>query len=97
MSARPPECCGMCPPIMGGGYDCTCTVNPNCPNLLRAIARAHVYHECHESVTRKGELEPCDKPAVAVRLDGMGGAYPVCKHHARGDMATLTDIREALR
>lgn len=28
---RPPECCGVCPPIVGGGYDCTCKGNPRCP------------------------------------------------------------------
>ena len=27
---RPDGCCGTCPPILGGGYDCTCTDNPRC-------------------------------------------------------------------
>ena len=27
---RPDECCGVCPPILGGGYDCTCKDNPRC-------------------------------------------------------------------
>lgn len=27
---RPVECCGKCPPILGGGYDCTCEGNPRC-------------------------------------------------------------------
>lgn len=27
---RPEGCCGVCPPIVGGGYDCTCQDNPNC-------------------------------------------------------------------
>lgn len=27
---RPEHCCGKCPPIVGGGYDCTCEGNPNC-------------------------------------------------------------------
>lgn len=27
---RPGECCGVCPPIVGGGYDCTCAGNPRC-------------------------------------------------------------------
>ena len=31
MSApRPTYCCGKCPPIVGGGYDCTCLDNPRC-------------------------------------------------------------------
>lgn len=28
---RPPDCCGVCPPIVGG-YDCTCAGNLRCPN-----------------------------------------------------------------
>ena len=27
---RPAGCCGTCPPILGGGYDCTCADNPRC-------------------------------------------------------------------
>lgn len=27
---RPEGCCGACPPIVGGGYDCTCKGNPRC-------------------------------------------------------------------
>jgi hypothetical protein len=27
---RPAGCCGKCPPIAGGGYDCTCEGNPRC-------------------------------------------------------------------
>lgn len=27
---RPDGCCGTCPPILGGGYDCTCADNPRC-------------------------------------------------------------------
>ena len=28
---RPYYCCGACPPIKRGGYDCTCRGNPRCP------------------------------------------------------------------
>lgn len=31
---RPPECCGKCPPILGGGYDCTCAGNPRCQQRI---------------------------------------------------------------
>lgn len=31
MAERPTGCCGVCPPIVGGGYDCTCAGNPRCP------------------------------------------------------------------
>lgn len=27
---RPLVCCGKCPPIKGGGIDCTCDGNPRC-------------------------------------------------------------------
>ncbi len=27
---RPDACCGVCPGIVGGGYDCTCENNPRC-------------------------------------------------------------------
>lgn len=32
ITERPPECCGACPPLKRGGYDCTCKNNPRCPN-----------------------------------------------------------------
>ena len=32
---RPPGCCGACPPLARGGYDCTCPGNPRCPNTRR--------------------------------------------------------------
>ncbi|MCW2165383.1 hypothetical protein B0I12_002538 [Microbacterium hydrothermale] len=35
---------------------------------------------CHYGVTRKGQYQPCDVPAVGERM-GEGGAYPVCKRH----------------
>lgn len=39
--------------------------------------------ECHEGVTRDDLFEPCDRAAVAYRLDPEEGTpYPVChKHH----------------
>ncbi|WNM74237.1 hypothetical protein SEA_PARASELENE_62 [Mycobacterium Phage Paraselene] len=30
---RPDGCCGVCPGIVGGGYDCTCAGNPRCPRF----------------------------------------------------------------
>jgi len=29
--SRADYCCGKCPPIEGGGYDCTCLYVKNCP------------------------------------------------------------------
>lgn len=36
---RPVECCGACPEIFGGGYDCTCKGNPRClgPDATRKM------------------------------------------------------------
>jgi len=31
---RPSTCCGACPRILNGGYDCTCEHNPRCPNYI---------------------------------------------------------------
>lgn len=30
VNVRPEYCCGKCPAIVGGGYDCTCKDNPRC-------------------------------------------------------------------
>jgi hypothetical protein len=48
-------------------------------------------NECHEEVSRKGWLVPCDKPAVAIRIHE-GSGYPVCKYHTRGNMLTLREM-----
>jgi len=64
------------------------------------IAAAMDWDECHEAVTRAGEEQPCNKPAVALRRDPQeGNPYPVCGHHARANdphMLTLADLRTAL-
>lgn len=46
---------------------------------------------CCEEVTRRGELQPCDKTAVAVRRDA-DGDYPVCAYHSRGSMVPLSEL-----
>lgn len=49
--------------------------------------------QCHEEVTRRGEVEPCEKTAVALRVDPQEGEpYPVCARHARAPMVPLVDI-----
>jgi len=35
MSERPVYCCGKCPEIVGGGFDCTCRENPRCETWNR--------------------------------------------------------------
>ena len=39
---------------------------------------------CHAAVTRRDEMEPCDKPAVTLRNDDPESdrPYPVCRRHA---------------
>ena len=58
------------------------------------------WERCHEAVTRGGEEQPCEKPAVALRRDPEeGNRYPVCGYHTRANdplMVTLTDLRAAL-
>lgn len=34
---RPEECCGVCPPIVSGGYDCTCKGNPRCRGVVKSL------------------------------------------------------------
>ena len=71
-------------------------------NIIRALSGWRV--GCHEAVTREGELEPCAKPAVAIRKvepelgDGYAEPYPVCAHHTRvGQCVGLGEIVYALR
>ena len=49
--------------------------------------------QCHEEVTHRGEVEPCEETAVALRVDPQEGEpYPVCARHARAPMVPLVDI-----
>lgn len=49
---------------------------------------------CEEGVTRDGEFQPCEKPAVAWRRDPeTRQPYPVCKRHTRGNVLTLDHMR----
>ena len=53
--------------------------------------------ECVEGVTRRDEYQPCNLPAVAVRIDPEEGEpYPVCKRHVRGEMVALADLPAVL-
>ncbi len=49
------------------------------------------WDRCHEAVSRKGESQPCDLTAVALRLDPEDHRpYPVCVRHTRKPMLPLT-------
>lgn len=61
------------------------------------IAYAARQRECHEEVSRRGELQPCGRPSVAVRIDSRFNLpYPVCKSHTRGQMVPLASVAEAV-
>ena len=48
---------------------------------------------CDEGVTRQGEFQPCEKVAVAIRIDPEDdGYYPVCAYHSRAPMLPLADL-----
>ena len=64
--------------------------------LARVAACVRHGRECHEGVTRKGELQPCSKPAVALRDSHETDTYyPVCAYHARGFCIPLVDPDDA--
>ena len=51
---------------------------------------------CNEAVIRKGELEPCDNYAIAMRYDRDNhDIYPVCVKHCYGDMIPLNELKAA--
>lgn len=64
--------------------------------IARAGVRATVVPEqvdlCDEEVVRRGEVQPCEKPAVALRLDLRGDTYPVCPRHTRRPMVPLSEV-----
>ena len=64
--------------------------------ILRVEACLRQGVECHEGITRKGELQPCGRPAVALRNWVEGDTYyPVCPTHARGFCIPLVAPEDA--
>jgi hypothetical protein len=64
------------------------------------LRRIMAYGKCHEGVSRNGNYEPCDKTAVAVRVDDPDedeDFYPVCIRHTRTHdlMVPLARLAEA--
>ncbi|MEN3123255.1 hypothetical protein [Janibacter sp. LM] len=57
---RPATCCGKCPPIAGGGYDCTCEGNPRC----KCLSVRPGYQDCI-----------CTKPRGHDGDHGYGGVF----------------------
>lgn len=60
--------------------------------------------KCCAEVSRNGQSQPCDKPAVAVAHGdtdgwrcGSDSWWPVCPHHTRGRrMVLLADLIDSL-
>lgn len=52
--------------------------------------------KCEEEVSRKGEAQPCDKQAVAVR-NHEEGPYPVCGYHTRFACLSLAEVLRIAR
>lgn len=88
-----PESCDLCGRTYANaeGYD-----EHSCISTEDA-AHAARQSECHEEVSRRGELQPCDLPSVAVRIDSQFNLpYPVCKRHVRGHMVPLVTVAESV-
>lgn len=67
---RPAGCCGKCPPIAGGGYDCTCEDNPRCtaqpkPTAAEVVA-AHINCQWRGGLSLDcgSELPPPSSPDI---------------------------------
>lgn len=52
---RPDTCCGKCPPIVGGGYDCTCEGNPKC--RCGSVRFGYPDHICTKATGHAGPHE----------------------------------------
>jgi len=51
-------------------------------------------NECYEEVIRLGHVQPCWKPAVALR-NHPEGPYPVCAYHSCREMVPLAVVVRA--
>ena len=75
------------------GQKITVTVRPGREYLPPKPVGGGDGQECHEEVSRRGELQPCEKVAVALRKDPTFGIeYPVCAFHTRADMVALAVV-----
>lgn len=56
---------------------------------------------CCAEVTRRGNVEPCDKPAIAVAVSTEAydpSWWPVCRKHLRGrELVPLEDVVRAAK
>lgn len=85
--ARPPECCGVCPPILRGGYDCTCADNPRCPGPRPAPGAAEYVRNgvcllCGGAVLNSGKHIDPDRHTAEVERITSGRPAPVVSGEA---------------
>ena len=67
------------------------------PTTERDVTAAETFlrsDTCHEEVfSRDGDGAPCNKSAVAIRIDpNWDSPYPVCARHARAPLVTISGI-----
>lgn len=101
MTGRPVQCCGKCPPIWGGGYDCTCEGNPRCSRnspederitAWRTIVKHPFFLECYDDgpILINAMLRRLDKAqavAEALKAPGIGTGYTPTTEQVRNNMA----------
>jgi len=68
----------------------------------RPAVRSAFYPECHQEISHNGHAEPCERVAIAIRLDfadsEQGSPDPVCARHVskrRGEMVQLLEVMGA--
>lgn len=76
--------------LMAEGYRAE-AVNVTASEVRDVLTSSHMH--CGWETTRKGELEPCGKEAVAIRYDEWNGTVSeVCKAHAHRILVPLSFI-----
>ena len=79
-----PETCNRC----GRTYH-----NPTDHDTHECITTINHYNGlCAEEITRHGQLQPCDRIAIAHRIDTDNHTYPVCRRHLRAPIAPIATI-----
>lgn len=64
---RPDTCCGKCPPVEGGGVDCTCEGNPRCT----PGPEEDTCCDCHLEAEQERDRARRDAEALAEEVDGL--------------------------
>ena len=86
---RPSVCCGVCPPIAGGGYDCTCEGNPRCTVTATDNARAEAWDKGWHAGYTDRHLEHVNHRGNMIRREQTPNPY-----RAAGRAETTTNREE---